>query len=145
MNGFRGFSVDRPPAVTVLLVAVVLALVAAAPAEAHSYGWLGGNGQWSIYTSWGSFTCTSSTCYPQTADDDALISDHTNVTVTLTESLEIDDLTLNITGLETSLSFTGGGTSYTISPDAIIITGNPVTMTGRAGIVTHDDEACEEE
>ncbi|RJP34849.1 MAG: hypothetical protein C4547_10235 [Phycisphaerales bacterium] len=132
-------------AVRVMVVAVAVLLAAAAPAGAASYLWVGGtSGGWSDSNEWFTLFC-GQTCYPHTADDDATIDeDFGGVTITLSESLTIDDLTIDVFAEFTDLTFTTSGpTTHTLTVDSVIISG-AVTMSNLAGIIS-DGQSCFED
>ena len=111
------------------------------------YTWDGGaSGDWSDQTQWSTLFCGQQNCYPRTTDDDACIVEDA-ATVTLTESLEIDDLSLTCTLCETlgvqTFTTDDSLTPLTITADSITISGNTrITVEKRAGLIADGTDPC---
>ncbi|RJP32742.1 MAG: hypothetical protein C4547_13580 [Phycisphaerales bacterium] len=109
---------EGPPALRVLVAALVVLVPAASVLAAGTFIWdqPPGNGVWSNEDNWTApATCTAD-CYPHTTDDDAIIDDERQPTLTLDDDYTIDDLTVS-SGLIIAIA----GQGYQLSCDSIVI------------------------
>ena len=98
------------------------------------------SGNWSDQTEWNSIGCPAD-CYPHTTNDDASIATD-GVTITLTESVTIDDLTFS--GDATSaMGLKAIGSTGRVIADSIIISGTSVQLTDLAALKADGTNPCE--
>ena len=116
----------------------VLALsLMAALAVGTMYTWDGGaSGNWDGRNVWDpqSFVCAY-TCHPNSTDDDAVI-DTDDVTITLTKSVTIDDLTFSGSGASEMIVESDNTNRYRVTTDSISISGTSVQLKDLASLRT---------
>jgi hypothetical protein len=97
---------------------------------------------WTDEDNWNVIGVCGDPCVPSTVDDDAAIAQPL-YSITLGETLTIDDLNISITGETPTVAFLASGGAQTVTCDTITISSGVVSVTALAGLLAAGSEPCE--
>ncbi len=138
MAELRKWLLEGPPALRVILVALVAGLVCVGAAVADTYIWdQNEDGVWSVESNWTTGAGCPSDCYPHTAYDDAIIEDVGGGNdIKLDDDYAIESLTFTDVGEDDNHVESNNGSARELTCGEVVLIGG---ATGESEVFVWDN------